>query len=122
MLPKGPSRTAFYNMEVIQALIKSLPPTSSSLVQMKYNELSARQERAATVAELSRALNSVRYAIDKDIKSNGHIRTIGPLNPRTGIAKAKELSRRGAYKYKLSYAVTKPVSYSPVNQHYPPRG
>ena len=121
MLPNGPSRTAFYNMEVIHALIRSLPPTSSHLVQMKYNELSARQGRAATVAELSRALHSVRYAVDKDIKANGYIRTVGPSNPRTGIAKARELSRRGAYKYKTSYAVTQPVSQSSVNQRYPIR-
>jgi len=121
MLPAGPSRTAFYNMEVIHALIRGLPPASSSLVQMKYNELSARQGRAATVAELSRALHSIRHAIDKDIKANGHIRTLGPMNPRTGIIKAKDLSRRGAYKYKTSYVLTQPVSHSPVNNRYPDR-
>jgi hypothetical protein len=121
MLPAGPSRTAFYNMEVIHALIRGLPPSSSSLVQMKYNELSARQGRAATVAELSRALHSVRYAIDKDIKTNGQNRTADPVNPRTGIQRAKELSRRGAYKYKTSYAVTQPVSNIPMVQHYPSR-
>jgi hypothetical protein len=113
MLPAGPSRTAYYNMEVIHAIIRSLPPTSSSLVQMKYNELSAKQGRAATVAELSRHLHSVRYAIDKDIKTNGYTRMI-PSHPRFGLSKAKELARRGAgMGYKAAYAVTKPANKYP---------
>jgi hypothetical protein len=95
MLPAGPSRTAYYNMEVIHAIIRSLPPTSSSLVQMKYNELSAKQGRAATVAELSRHLHSVRYAIDNDIKTNGYTRFTAS-NHGLDLAEAKELPRRGA--------------------------
>ena len=87
MLPAGPSRVASFNLESIQALIRSLPPQSASVVQTKYNELSARQGHAATAAELSRALYSARHAIDLDIKSHGgersHQTTV--LKPKRGF-------------------------------------
>jgi len=70
-LPKGPAREAPYNMEIIQTLIRSLPTSSSILVQNTYNQLSARLGRAAKADELSRALNPFRHAIDIDIKNNG---------------------------------------------------
>ena len=47
VVPKGPSRTAMYEMEIIQGLIRSLPPQSSMLVQNINNQLSARLKRAA---------------------------------------------------------------------------
>ncbi len=70
-LPQGPAREAPYNMEIVQTLIRSLPTTSSLLVQNTYNQLSARLGRAAKADELSRALNPYRHAIDLDIKANG---------------------------------------------------
>lgn len=70
-LPDGPARNAFYNMQIVQALIRSLPPVSSSRVQSVYNTLSARLGRAALATELSRALNLDRHTIDLDIKQNG---------------------------------------------------
>jgi hypothetical protein len=83
---------------------------------MKYNELSAKQGRAATVAELSRHLHSVRYAIDNDIKTNGYTRFTAP-NHGLGLAEANELPRRGAsMRYKTTYAIMKPV-----NQHAEPK-
>ena len=71
MLPEGPSRTAYYNMEANNAIIRALPPVSSGLVSNIYHKLSAQLVRAATFAELSRAMNVYRVTIDKDIKLNG---------------------------------------------------
>jgi hypothetical protein len=70
-LPEGPSRTAYYNLEACNAMIRSLPPTSSASVNNLYNQISARLGRAATFAELSRGMNLYRVSIDKDIRSNG---------------------------------------------------
>jgi hypothetical protein len=70
-IPNGPGRKDFYNMQVVQAMIRALPPTSASRVQSVYNTLSARMGRAALATELSRALNLDRHAIDLDIKANG---------------------------------------------------
>jgi len=83
MLPAGPTRSAYYNLERIQTLIRCLPPISSSLVQSKYNDLSAKLDYAATAAQLSRALNGIRHAIDKDILEHGADRRtkIGPRAP-----------------------------------------
>ena len=71
MLPAGASRDSYYNMERIQTLIKCLPPHSSSLVQSKFNDLSAKLNHAATAAQLSCALNGLRHVIDKDIQEHG---------------------------------------------------
>ena len=70
-IPEGPSRTALFDLELNQALIRSLPIESQQMVQTKFNELSARQGRAATAAELSQVLHSIRHIIDQDIKKNG---------------------------------------------------
>jgi len=70
-LPEGPARKAFYNMQIIQALVRSLPPQSSARVQSVYNTLSARLGRTATATELSKALNLDRHSIDTDIKQHG---------------------------------------------------
>ena len=70
-VPEGPSRAAIFDLELNQALIRSLPAESQRLVQTKFNELSARQGRAASAAELSQALHSIRHVIDQDISKNG---------------------------------------------------
>jgi len=70
-LPSGLSRTNLYNLEACNAIIRALPSHSSSIVNNLYNQLSARLERAATFAELSRGMNLYRATIDKDIKQNG---------------------------------------------------
>jgi len=70
-LPEGPSRTAYYNLEGCNALIRALPQYSSTIVNNLYNQVSARLGRACTLAELSRGLNLYRVSIDKDIKQNG---------------------------------------------------
>jgi hypothetical protein len=70
-LPQGSSRQAYYNNEAIQALIRSLPPTSKSVCSNLFHSLSAKARRAITFMELSRPLNSLRDTIDLDIKQNG---------------------------------------------------
>ena len=70
-IPAGPGRIASYNTEVIQGLIRSLPPASSLIVQTQNNEKTAKMGRAITAAELSRFLNTYRHAIDMDIKTHG---------------------------------------------------
>jgi hypothetical protein len=82
LLPAGPSRIAFYNMEIVQTLIRCLPPTSSAIVQGVFNSLSARLGRAALATELSRALNLQRHSIDTDIRMHGidQNRRIKPAN------------------------------------------
>ena len=70
-IPEGPSRTALFDLELTQSLIRSLPTESQKQVQTKFNDLSAKQRRAATAAELSQALHSIRHIIDEDIKKNG---------------------------------------------------
>jgi hypothetical protein len=90
LLPAGPSRIAFYNMEIVQTLIRCLPPTSSAIVQGVFNSLSARLGRAALATELSRALNLQRHSIDTDIKMNGvdHNIEIKPaINKATRVRK-----------------------------------
>ena len=71
VLPEGPSRTAIYNLEAYNAIIRALPAHSSSTVHNLYNQISARLGRTATFAELSRVLNLYRSTIDQDIKQNG---------------------------------------------------
>ena len=71
LLPSGESRTNAKNLEIIQTLIRCLPPASSATVQSHFNSLSARLGRAATANELSRALNISRHIIDNDIRQNG---------------------------------------------------
>jgi len=93
-LPEGPARKAFYNMQIIQAIIRSLPPQSSARVQSVFNTLSARLGRAATATELSKALNLDRHSIDIDIKMHGADRhqnsSAGTFND-----KQRSFSRKG---------------------------
>jgi hypothetical protein len=110
MLPAGPSRIANFNLESIQALINCLPPHSSGIVRMKYNELSARLGHAATAAQLSHALYSTRHAIDKDIASFGYDSSpdsSSPLNP-----KEDEYEHNYAQAYAVSQDVQQ-VQYEP---------
>lgn len=71
MMPDAVSRKASYNLEIINALIKSLPHYSATQVQNEYQKLSTRMGRACEATELSRALNPYRTSIDNDIKTHG---------------------------------------------------
>lgn len=70
-MPDPVSRQASYNLGIVNALIKSLPQYSATLVQNTYHMLSARWGRACEATELSRALNIYRNSIDNDIRMHG---------------------------------------------------
>ena len=111
-LPEGPARIAYYNMQIVQALIRSLPPTSSARVQSVYNSLSARLGRAATATELSKALNIDRHSIDLDIKQHGADRhsntsTGNKFSKHKGYHKKQGImSKTRAYHAPTTYSIT----------------
>jgi len=70
-LPEGESRTAYYNMEAVNALIRALPQHSSQEVSNLYHNLTARLGKACTFSDLNKALNAYRVSIDRDIKQSG---------------------------------------------------
>jgi len=113
VLPAGPSRTAYYNMEVIQTLIRCLPPFSSAKVQSVFNTLSARLGRAARAVELSRALNIERHAIDNDIRQNGIDRN---QNNRSMQKKMRRVTS-----YAVAIPVQSPVTKAVRIQNTPPK-
>ena len=71
VLPQGVARTASYNSEAVQALIRSLPSISSDLASNKYHTISSRLQRPATFAEVSRALSINAHTIDNEISKMG---------------------------------------------------
>ena len=71
MYNKGASRSAFYNVEFVQALIRCLPPLSSGIVQTEFNKMNARLKRTALATELTKVLNIHRHVIDADIRQHG---------------------------------------------------
>jgi len=98
-LPQGASRNAYYNNEAIQALIRSLPPTSRNTCSNLFHTLSAKARRAITFMELSRPLNTLRHTIDLDIKQNG----VNVVNNSSKTPSSK--SKKGNRKSYSSYAV-----------------
>ena len=84
-IPEGPSRNAIFDVEMTQALIRCLPHESQQMVHTKYNELSARQGRSTTAAELSQSLHSIRHIVDQDIKRNGVERSGKPSSVETRV-------------------------------------
>lgn len=74
MFPQGPLRKAFSNAEACCALIRSLPPTSSTLVSSQYNVMISKQADDTKIplfTELIMYLNPYRQQIDQDIAENG---------------------------------------------------
>jgi hypothetical protein len=118
-VPEGPSRTALFDLELTQSLIRSLPTESQKQVQTKFNDLSAKQRRAATAAELSQALHSIRHIIDEDIKKNGidrHDRSHSNFRNMKNFIHKKRPTGAPINTTKPSYkANTAYVSYYPNN-------
>ena len=69
--PQGVARTASYNNDAVQALIRSLPPNASDTASNKYHTISSRLQRPATFVELSRALSIKSHTIDAEIAKSG---------------------------------------------------
>jgi len=84
--PQGVARTASYNNDAVQALIRSLPPNASDTASNKYHTISSRLQRPATFVELSRALSIKSHTIDrsnKDKKPGPHKNTAFVVNMQT---------------------------------------
>jgi len=118
-LPQGPAREAPYNMEIIQTLIRCLPTASSILVQNTYNQLSARLGRAAKADELSRALHTVRHAIDIDIRNNG-VDATKRFNKPTGGQRSfnkftPRANRATSYAINVQQGASRPNNFRPKN-------
>ena len=69
--PQGLARTACYNNDAIQSLIRSLPPMASDTASNKYYTLTSWLNRPATFVELSRALAINTHVIDAEIAKSG---------------------------------------------------
>ena len=109
-LPQGATRNAYYNNEAIQALIRSLPPTSRTTCSNLFHTLSAKARRAITFMELSRPLNTLRHTIDLDIKQNGA--NVVNNNSKTSSSKSK----KGYKKNYSSYSVDTVLEDKTVQQ------
>jgi hypothetical protein len=114
-------------MEVVQALIRCLPPASSLLVQNTKAEKSARLGRSITAAELSRFLNIYRHTIDNDIKAHGvDPREGGFANKRVvyraGNNGARKNSAYGVRINKNGEAPTLHKSHAPQTSFHPSYG
>ena len=69
--PQGVARTASYNNDAVQALIRCLPPIASDTASNKYHTISSKLQRPATFVELSRALSIKAHTIDAEIAKSG---------------------------------------------------
>jgi hypothetical protein len=69
--PQGVARTASYNNDAVQALIRCLPPIASDTASNKYHTISSKLQRPATFVELSRALSVKSHTIDAEIANSG---------------------------------------------------
>jgi len=101
-LPQGVARTALYNMEATQALIRAVPPASALTINNVFSSLSARMGRAATISELSRALNIYRIGIDTDIRTFGaeggnNANRKGFFGKKGKVAKAQDGKEHGVF-------------------------
>ena len=120
-LPEGPSRTAYYNLEACNSIIRALPPTSSSNVNNLYNKISARLGRAATFAELSRGMNLYRTSYDKDIKLNGSDNTFRANKRITSSNMRSSAIQRPKYMAYHNSASTNNYRQSETNRYRYPR-
>ncbi len=100
--PAGSSRTAYYNIEYCNTLANCLPPQSNIIVQTTKHSLSAKLGRAATGAELSKALNVHRQVIDADIKLHGATHNSKDRNQDSAF-KPKKSWPKGSI-YSVNYA------------------
>ena len=112
-MPTGDARSVVYNMEAVQGLLRSLPPISSGSATNVYANLSSRLSRAASISELSRALNVSRQAIDSDIKQNGS----SGYNKYENTSAAPVYNKRQIQKFKPKQAFAGNVNIEHTAQH-----
>ena len=92
-LPKGPSRTALFDLEGCQSLIGCLPSSSSILANNLYNALASRLGKAPTFCQLTKLLSRHHDIITQDVLAHGHSQRAN-AEPRNPIFRAKTFSLR----------------------------
>ena len=110
-LPRGPSRTASYNHEAINALFRALPVQSATLARSNFAKLSARLERSATYTEITKSLGLEAFAINADIKAHGADNR-GNSNQYTNRFAKANYARKRTFPVALTYSST--ANYSPL--------
>ena len=71
ILPEGAARTALYNAECCSALVKILPPNSSSLVSNQLNLLHAKLQKVPSFVEVCKSIKPFSDSIQADINRSG---------------------------------------------------
>lgn len=71
VLPPGEAQKSYFNSEAINALLHSLPPTSSALARNQLVILAAKLAGPVSFNVLCKSLNIFKNQIDDDIKKNG---------------------------------------------------
>ena len=66
-IPEGPSRTSMFNLEANNALIRSLPPNSATVVSNVINSLSAKLQKSPTYVQTIKCLTKYHDTINADI-------------------------------------------------------
>ena len=70
-VPAGPSRTAMFNLEANNGLIRSLPPHSADTVTNVVNTLAAKLQQSPSFVQTIKCLTKYNDTIDLDIAKNG---------------------------------------------------
>ena len=70
-IPAGPSRTAMFNLEANNALIRCLPPASANVVTNVINGLAAKLQKSPTFVQTIKCLTKYNDTINIDIQRNG---------------------------------------------------
>ena len=86
-LPKGASRTALFDLESCNALINSLPASSSILASNVYSTLTSRLQRHPTYVELCKMLAKHHDVITNDVLIHGQM----PRNSMENQSRAHRL-------------------------------
>src|SRR5450830_471403 len=111
IFPAGESRNISHNLDTCNSLIRCLPPTSATLVRKEYSKLSARLGRICTATELSRALNTLRHAVDKDIQQHG----VDPQRAYRSRPATKQKANRFHANYSLDLYSSPPTANTSYN-------
>ena len=76
-IPAGPSRTAMFNIEANNGLIRCLPPSSANVVTNVINTLAAKLQQTPSFVQTIKCLTKYNDTINLDIAKNGVISNKG---------------------------------------------
>jgi len=100
IFPEGDLRKSYSNSEACLGLIRSLPITSSTIVNTAYNRLisvAAQQGKVAMYTDLMAYLNPYHSQINEDIKRNGKIYETNGSRTQRNFRSAPYSSSRPQY-------------------------